>query len=49
MGYAVFKRIEPLYKDDEYCIVKKGTEYGLSSYDHIALDSSTAIEQAIIY
>ncbi len=49
MGYAVFKRIEPLYQSDEYCIVKKGTEYGLSSYDHIALESSTAVEQAIIY
>ena len=49
MGYAVFRRIEPLYQNDEYCIVNKDTEYGLSNYDHIALDSSTAVEQAIIY
>ncbi len=49
MGYAVFKRIEPLYQNDSYCIVKKNTSYGLSLYDHIALDGSTAVEQKIIY
>lgn len=48
-GYAVFKRIELLHKNDAYGIVKKNTSYGLSLYDHIALDGSTAIEQAIIY
>lgn len=48
-GYAVFRRIEVLYENEEYCIVKKGTEYGLSVYDHIALDSKTAVEQKIIY
>ncbi len=49
MGYAVFKRIEPIYQNDAYCIVKKNTSYGLSLYDHIALNGSTAVEQAIIY
>lgn len=48
-GYAVFRRIEILYKNEEYCIVKKGTQYGLSVYDHIALDGKTAVEQKIIY
>lgn len=48
-GYAVFRYIEILYKNEEYCIIKKGTEYGLSVYDHIALDSKTATEQEIIY
>lgn len=48
-GYAVFRRIEILYENEEYCIVKEGTSYGLSVYDHIALDASTAKEQAIIY
>lgn len=48
-GYAVFKRIEILYQNEAYCIVKKNTSYGLSLYDHIALDGSTAVEQAIIY
>lgn len=49
MGYAVFKRIEILYQNEEYCIVKKDTSYGLSTYDHIALDGKTAVEQKIIY
>jgi hypothetical protein len=49
LGYAVFKRIEPLYQNEEYCIVKKDTPNGLSAYDHIALDGSTAVEQQIIY
>ncbi|SHO45882.1 HlyD family efflux transporter periplasmic adaptor subunit [Anaerocolumna xylanovorans] len=48
-GYAVFRRIEILYENEEYCIVKKNTPNGLSIYDHIALDSSTATEQSIIY
>jgi hypothetical protein len=48
-GYAVFRRIEILDQNDEYCIIKKNTPYGLSAYDQIALDGTTAIEQAIIY
>lgn len=49
MGYAVFKRIEILYENEEYCIIKKDTSKGLSVYDHIALDGTTAVEQKIIY
>jgi hypothetical protein len=49
MGYAVFRRIEILTQNEEYYIVKKNTSNGISAYDHIALDSSTAIEQEIIY
>jgi hypothetical protein len=48
-GYAVFKRIEILYKNEEYCIIDKNTSNGLSAYDQIALDGSTAVDQAIIY
>lgn len=48
-GYAIFRRIEVLYENEEYCIVKDDTKYGLSVYDHIALDGKTAVEQAIIY
>jgi hypothetical protein len=48
-GYSVFKRIDILYQDDEYCIVDKNTENGLYAYDHIALDGSTAVDKAIIY
>ncbi len=48
LGYAVFRRIVILYQNEEYCIVEKNTPYGLSAYDHIALDGSTAEDQAII-
>lgn len=48
-GYAVFRRIERLYDNGDYCIVKKDTENGLSVYDQIALDAKVAVEQAIIY
>ncbi len=48
-GYAIFRRIEVLYENEEYCIVAKGTKYGLDVYDHIALVGSTAVEQALIY
>lgn len=49
MGYAVFKRVEILYQNESYCIVDKNTTYGLALYDHIALDSTTVVEQKIIY
>jgi hypothetical protein len=48
-GYAVFKRVEILYQDEEYCIISDDTTNGLSAYDQIALDGSNAIDQAIIY
>lgn len=48
-GYAVFRRIEILTQNEAYCIINKGTSFGLSLYDHIALNSSTVTEQAIIY
>lgn len=48
-GYAVFRRIEPIENNDEYCIVKTGTTYGLSLYDNIVLDSSTVREEEILY
>ena len=48
-GYAVFKRIETLEKANDYCIVKKGTSYGLSVYDHIVLDAQTVADGQLIY
>jgi len=48
-GYAVFRRIEVLYEGDEYYIIKENTSKGVSVYDHIALDGSTAVDNAIIY
>ena len=35
-GYAVFRRIEVLDQNEEYAIVSRNTDYGLSyRYDHI--------------
>lgn len=48
-GYAVFKRVNVLSKNDEYSIVSDNMENGLSAYDHIVLDGKIAVEQKIIY
>lgn len=47
-GYAVFKQIDILYQSEEYSIVKTGTAYGISLYDHIALDSTKVNENELI-
>lgn len=48
-GYCQFRKIEIIDKNDEYYIVKKGTKYGLSIYDHIILNHEMATENQIIY
>lgn len=48
-GYAVFRRIESLYQNNEYCIIKKDSSYGVSLYDHLALNGDKVVEEAIIY
>jgi len=48
-GYAVFRRIERITQNSEYCIVKIGTAYGISLYDHISLEASDAVDSGIIY
>lgn len=47
-GYAVFKQIELLLQNEEYSIIKTGTSYGVSLYDHIALDGSKIQEDELI-
>lgn len=47
-GYAVFRAIEKEYANKEYAIVKKGTTYGLSAYDHIVVDANTISESEIV-
>lgn len=47
-GYAVFRKVEILFQNEEYTIVEAGTSYGLSLYDHIALDASAIKENQII-
>lgn len=48
-GYADFKQINVLYRNDEYSIVKSNTQYGLSVYDYIVLDASTVTDDEFIY
>ena len=48
-GYTVFKYIEIMDQNKEYCIVKKGTSYGISTYDHIILDAQNISENQMIY
>lgn len=47
-GYAVFKYIEILSKNNDYSIIKTGTKYGVALYDHIALDGSSVVENQTI-
>ena len=48
-GYADFKQINILYKNEEYSIVESNTQYGLNVYDYIVLDAKTVNEDDIIY
>ncbi|MBE5927693.1 MAG: hypothetical protein E7270_12120 [Lachnospiraceae bacterium] len=48
-GYCRFTHVEIIYENQEYCIVKKNNEYGLSVYDHIVINPETINEDDIIY
>jgi len=48
-GYAVFKQIHILCESDSYYIVEEGNAYGLSNYDHIALDSMGIQENDVVF
>ena len=48
-GYAVFRRIDILDQNEEYAIVSKNTDYGLSRYDHIVRNADSVNEEEILY
>ena len=48
-GYTVFKRVDIIDQNNEYCIVKKGISYGISAYDRIILDGEKTDENVMIY
>lgn len=48
-GYSVFRLIEKIYENEEYCIIQKDTANGLSVYDHIVVNANVINEQDIIY
>ncbi len=47
-GYAVFKQVQILCESDEYYIIKEGSSYSLSNYDHIALNGDSVQDNAIV-
>ncbi len=44
-GYPVFRRIEILYENNEYCLVDMNTSMGLNNFDHIIVNVKLAKEQ----
>ncbi len=47
-GYAVFKQIEIIYQNEDYTIVKTGTDYGISLYDRIVLQGDRVKENDVL-
>lgn len=47
-GYAVFRLIRELFSNDNYTIIEAGTTYGVTQYDHIALDGGSVEEGQMI-
>lgn len=48
-GYAVFRQISIIDKNNEYCIVETGTNYGIAQFDHIVRNGNTVKEDDILY
>lgn len=48
-GYVVFKQIQILAENEEYYIIKEGSDYGLSNYDRIILDADSAKENDVVF
>lgn len=47
-GYAVFRKIEMIDQNEDYCIVRSNTPYGLSQYDYIVRTGSDVKEEQIV-
>ncbi len=47
-GYALFRRVEIMDRNDIWCLVKKGTGYGIIQHDFIVYDSSKAKDSMIV-
>ena len=43
-GYAVFRLVDVLYKSKDYSVLSTDTDYGISLYDHIALEGAKVTE-----
>ncbi|MCR5097573.1 MAG: hypothetical protein K6B14_01340 [Lachnospiraceae bacterium] len=47
-GYTVFKQIEIIYQNEDYTIVKTGTDYGIALYDRIVLQGDRVKENDVL-
>lgn len=47
-GYAVFRQVNIIDENEEFCIVEPGSVYGLAAHDRIVLDASKVKEDDII-
>ncbi len=47
-GYAVFRRIDILYQNEDYAIVNANSSYGVSLYDRIVLQGDSVHDNQII-
>ena len=47
-GYTIFKIIDIIYQNNDYTIVRVGTDYGLSLYDRIVLQGDKVVEDEIL-
>ena len=47
-GYTVFKQIEIIYQNEDYTIVKTGTDYGIALYDRIVLQGDKVKENDVL-
>ncbi len=48
-GYAIFRRIEIISEDEDYCIVREGANLSIGKYDHILLNASLLKENNEVY
>lgn len=48
-GYCIFRQIVPIEQNNEYMIVEKNTDYGISVYDHIVMDASLVYDGQLVY
>ncbi|MGI6094337.1 MAG: HlyD family efflux transporter periplasmic adaptor subunit [Lachnospiraceae bacterium] len=48
-GYAVFRKVNIIDQNEEYCIVESNTAYGIAQFDNIVLNESSVKEEEIIY
>lgn len=46
-GYAVFRKVVILDKNENYCIVEKGTSYGIAQFDNIVQNAMSVHESQI--